>query len=216
MFDDAGDARRIIFLCDVDISMHDRFDELKDEIIAAVQRLSPDQAFNVVLAADGSPEMFSELGPMPASDEMKLHFEDFMSGVTTAASSTDAHAALIEAVRQRPDLIFLVSNGDFINNAVMIRDARRGDEVTTRTKPARVNTVLFVPEAGSDPQSAAGMAAIAAALGGTFREVVPRLQPSWWHMEARPRLPEPPWPFGEVDEEEERARPPLQPLIPLE
>src|SRR3982750_1671149 len=85
-----------------------------------VDRLKPMQWFDVVFFADAKPQALSQQ-MVPASPDHKQKLFAFLNGVTTAGA-TDPIPGLELAFRQQPQLIFLLTDGDFPdNNAVLNR-----------------------------------------------------------------------------------------------
>jgi hypothetical protein len=160
-----GNVRSIIFVCDASGSMMNKMATLKAELKSAVDRLKPMQWFDVVFFADAKPQALSQL-MVPASPDHKQKLFAFLNGVTTAGA-TDPIPGLELAFRQQPQLIFLLTDGDFPdNNAVLNRIRQLNPD-----KKVHVNTIAFVGESDTDQAFIDVLKQIAKENGGVFKRV---------------------------------------------
>ena len=153
------------FLCDASGSMLRKFNALKSELSKTIQALQPVQSFGIHFFSEGRPV---SLGPqlLMATPENKLHALNFLENVTPRGS-TDPIPALELAFKQRPQLIFLLTDGDFPdNNAVLTRIRQLGKD-----HPIKINTIAFVGEGDSDTAFLSALQQIAHETGGVYRHV---------------------------------------------
>jgi len=114
-----GGARNVVYVVDRSGSMAKTFQEVKDEMVRSISRLSPRQKFHVVLFGDGVTIEGPRRGLVGAALENKLAAAEFLRD-TEARGTTTALVALQRAfavLASRPagesKLIYLVSDGDF-------------------------------------------------------------------------------------------------------
>lgn len=117
-------------------------DDLKRELKRSVGRLKPSQTFNVFLfyGTTGGRERFvtesfaSEL--QPARSEVKARFFQWIDG-KAPTGSTEPLAAMQRAIRLRPEVIFLFSDGYF--DEKVVREIERAN----RTARCRIHCLVF-------------------------------------------------------------------------
>jgi hypothetical protein len=164
-------AKSIVYVMDRSGSMAETFSLLQRELLRAIGSLDQDQLFNVI--------WFNEGRATKLSDRMLA---------ATVANKRQAFAAVkriipsgqtqpIDAVREglsyRPDVLFLLSDGDFGEDNEpllhMIKQRNKGKATT-------INTILFVYDTGGDGERI--LRAIAEANHGAFKHVTEEdLQP---------------------------------------
>lgn len=103
---------------------------------------------------------------MRATPENRRKALRFLDGVTTGGT-TDPVPALELAFRQRPQLVYLLTDGNFADNAAV---ARRIDQLNAG-RMTRVNTIAFVGDDDTDREFLDTLQQIAGDNGGTFRHV---------------------------------------------
>jgi uncharacterized protein with von Willebrand factor type A (vWA) domain len=130
-----AEARRIAFVVDASGSMLNRFDAVRTVIERAVTDLRPPQAFNCVVFAADAPVAFQR-ALVVATDSNKLTFGGYLKRLW-AHGESDPTAAFEAAFAQRPDAVYLISDGDFPNNADVLREIRR----LNASRRAKVYTV---------------------------------------------------------------------------
>lgn len=162
----ASRPRSVAYLCDASGSMLPKFDALKRELAKAIQGLQPVQSFSVHFFSDT--REFS-LGPqlLMATPANKLHALNFLETIAPRGS-TDPIPALERAFQQKPQLIFLLTDGDFPDNAAVLNRIRQ----LNRDSPVRINTIAFVGDGDSDTAFIALLEQIAHENSGTYRHVV--------------------------------------------
>lgn len=157
-------AKRVIFVVDNSQSMefNDRWKRAKDEIFTAVSNLSPQQEFYVFFFSDKDYPM---LGANAPSKLVKLDaniWEQFHAWVERLDlfGDTMAESALRKAYAMKPDVIYLMTDGEFFDNTVEFLMKMRYSKV-------RVNTIGFqTSDAGRE-----ALKKIAETLKGEYTEV---------------------------------------------
>jgi hypothetical protein len=164
--DRTTNARRIIFVCDASGSMIGTFDTLRTEIRKATNQMTPWQSYNVIFFADG-PARSLEKAVAPATPEMKRRTAEFLDR-SSAVGPTDPLPALQLAFKQNPDLVFLLTDGDFPDNKAVV-------DAIAQLNPQRkvkVNTILFVANKAAEDENKAFadvLKRIASDNGGLFK-----------------------------------------------
>jgi hypothetical protein len=173
IFASGGNARSVIYVCDGSASMilGGWDDLLKRELKGAVAHLAPNQSFNALFFQETeNGGYFRASGPelqmaSPQNISSTLSFLDqfeFRDG-------TNPLAAMADAFREKPELVYLVTDGEFDkpDSSVVLGkiDAMNMD------KKVRVNTVLLLrSKAKTDENDSfeAILAKIALDNGGAF------------------------------------------------
>ena len=159
-------AQSVVYLCDASGSMLNKFATLRGELTKAIQGLRPVQSFGLTFFQDTH---FSALSPqlLMATPANKARAMDFLDTVTPR-SSTDPLPGLEAAFKQKPQLIFLLTDGDFPNNQAVLQRIR----ALNRTRAVRINTIAFVGEGDTDTDFIKLLEQIARENGGSYRHVV--------------------------------------------
>jgi hypothetical protein len=159
-------AQSVVYLCDASGSMLNKFATLRQELTKAIQGLRPVQSFGLTFFQDTH---FSALSPqlLMATPANKARAMDFLDNVTPR-SSTDPLPGLEAAFKQKPQLIFLLTDGDFPNNQAVLQRTR----ALNRTRAVRINTIAFVGEGDTDTDFIKLLEQIARENGGVYRHVV--------------------------------------------
>jgi hypothetical protein len=156
-------VQSVTYVCDASGSMLDKFEPLRQELIRSVGELTPVQSFNVIFFQAEQAAALSTRGLLRGASEQKRRAEQFVQDISPSGP-TDPLPALELALRQKPQLIWLLTDGDFPDNAAVLAFIRRhnpGGRV-------RINTIAFV-ERGEGYEQV--LKTIAAENGGTFRYV---------------------------------------------
>jgi hypothetical protein len=166
----SGNARTVAYVCDGSGSMLGlQFDLLKQEITKAVDQLKPIQRYNVIFFQEGAAVSVAQT-LLPAIPSNKVKTYDFLKKVSLGANS-DPISGLQLAFRQKPQLIFLLTDGAFADNQAVI------DEIAklNADKSVHVNTIAFFSGSSSDSDRIACenvLRTIAADNGGKFTTVM--------------------------------------------
>lgn len=103
---------------------------------------------------------------LKATPENKQAAETFLEDKVTPRGETDPIPAIEAAFAQNPEVIFLLTDGDFPdNNAVLKRVA----ELNAR-QPVQVNTIAFVGEGDTDAEFIKILQKIAKDSDGAYRK----------------------------------------------
>jgi len=157
--------RRIVFLCDASGSMLSKFDTLKRELSSAIGHLRPECSFNLIFFEEQTLKQMAGV-LLPGTNDNKRRADQFMDMVVPRAD-TNPIPAIEEAFRESPDVIFLLTDGDFPNNAEVIRRIRELD----RDGRVKIHTIAFVGDSDKDTDFMAMLKTIAKMTGGTYRYV---------------------------------------------
>jgi hypothetical protein len=173
VFGDSRNARRIVFCCDCSGSMINKMPVLKERLTKAVNSLDPTQSFEMIFFQDEKYDSFMKYfhraeDLVPATPEAKKKAAEFLEGVTTTGS-TDPLPGIRGAFKANPDLIYLLTDGDFPDNDAILKLTR--DLNSDRNPKVRINTIAFVGDGDSDVVFFALLKTIAKESGGTFRLV---------------------------------------------
>jgi hypothetical protein len=160
-----GNVRSIAFVCDASGSMMDKMATLKQELKNTVDKLKPIQWFSVIFFADKQPQAMAQQ-LIAASPDNKRKAYDFLNTVTTAGA-TDPIPGLELAFRQQPQLVFLLTDGDFPDNEAVLNKVRQ----LNASHKVKINTIAFVSEKDTDQAFIKVLTDIAKENGGVFKKV---------------------------------------------
>jgi hypothetical protein len=151
MFGHGSNVRSIVYVCDASGSMIGQGDDpLKRELKRAVDNLSPVQQFNVLIfheTLNGSPFQRISDNLLMANASNKARAFDFVDNLQFS-SINNPIPALQEAFREQPQLIFLLSHGDFSNhyNTTTNEEVLAKINAYNREKTVHINTILLLGE----------------------------------------------------------------------
>jgi len=180
----SGNAKKIVYVCDCSGSMADRMNILYTELERSVSDLKPIQAFNAIFFSEERPQALNtEL--VAANTRNKDALKNFLETVKISRGS-DPRPSLRMAFVEKPDLIYLLTDGDFNTpedgegpraNATVIKEIRW----LNREKRVKINTIAF-SSAAPDSEIARGeytdvLKLIASESGGNYRFVSTRQIP---------------------------------------
>ena len=133
-----GPVNRVVFVCDASGSMLNKFDTLRQELRKAVDRLKAGQAFDIVFF---SGDRYLALDPqlLLAVPEAKRKAYAFLDGVAPHGTSHPI-PGLKAAFATAPQLIYLLTDGDFPNNGEVLATLRK----LNKDKKIKVNTIAFM------------------------------------------------------------------------
>ncbi len=168
----SGNARKILYVCDASGSMVGlKFLALKAELEKSVRELVPIQSFNVIFFNDAQPIMLDR-DLVVANSQNKSRLLAFLKGAAERRGS-DPVPSLRYAMLQKPDLVYLLTDGDFRRDGDLInQDVLREIRWLNRENHVRFNTIGFPGGESEDQQSHLRMLKqIADDSGGAFRAV---------------------------------------------
>lgn len=167
VFGHGGNAKKIAFVCDASGSMLNKFSTLRRELSNTVQGLRPIQSFNIIFFQEQSKSALSDSGLVMATPENKLKATNYLEDKVTPRGETNPIPGLELAFQQKPELIYLLTDGDFPdNNAVL----KRITELNKDHK-VKINTIAFVSEADTDTDFMKLLDKIAKDNGGVYKYV---------------------------------------------
>ena len=168
VFGHSGNAHKITFVCDASGSMLNKFSTLRRELARAVQGLKPIQSFDIIFFQDQTKAGFAALSQnlVMATPENKLKVDTYL-GTVIPRGSTNPLPGLDLAFKQRPDLIYLLTDGDFPDNKAVLERIN----LLNKDHRVKINTIAFVAESDTDTDFMALLKKIAQDSGGVYRFV---------------------------------------------
>ncbi|HET6246816.1 MAG TPA: VWA domain-containing protein [Tepidisphaeraceae bacterium] len=165
-FGPAVTARRITFLCDASGSMINKMATLKEELLKAVTGLNGTQSFSIIFFRDSQHPDVLDASLVAGTPQNKSKAGTFLEGVT-ATGSTNPIPGIEAAFRQNPELIYLLTDGDFQDNDAVLNRIRE----LNKNHKVRINTIAFVGMNDTDTAFLDLLKTIARESGGKFRHV---------------------------------------------
>ncbi|MBV8781660.1 MAG: hypothetical protein JO353_09700 [Phycisphaerae bacterium] len=167
----SGNAHTIAYVCDASGSMLAKMAQLKEQLRAAIAKLQPVQSFSVIFFADPATKP-NALSPklIVANPDNKVKFEKYLEDVR-AAGSTDPIPGLELAFSMKPQLLYLLTDGDFEDNKKVLD---RINQLQANMSPkVKINTIVFTDPTKADKGIVELMTKIAEDSGGQHRIVSP-------------------------------------------
>ena len=167
-----GNARKIVYVCDGSGSIGtsaDRKFVLIAELNRAIDALKPQQFFNVIFFSDGQPIAFDRASLVQANALNKRRAREFLDAVPMSGS-TNPIPALEIAFRQQPELVFLLTDGEFAGEAGPAEVIGAIDRLN-RQRSVAVNTIMLD---STSPAEHKTLQTIADQNGGRFLAVTAR------------------------------------------
>jgi hypothetical protein len=158
-----GRIQSVAYVCDASGSMIDKFAALREQLRRSVGSLKPIQSFNVIFFRDERAAALSSNELLLAVPVNQRKFDRFLEDVNPSGQ-TDPIPALEIAFRQKPDLIWLLTDGDFPDNQAVLEFIRRRN----KGGHVRINTIAFVDRGGVYEQV---LNTVAAENGGVFKYI---------------------------------------------
>ena len=164
-------VKTVAYVCDASGSMMGLpFDLLKIELKKAVDMLLPSQAFNICFFQKGAAEPFAKQGMQAANPANKARAYQWLQDMTVASNS-DPIPTLKLVFAQRPQLMYLLTDGAFDDNDAVIAEIKR----LNGQKQTRINTIAFFsPDAPASDRKVCEdvLRRIAEENGGRFKVVL--------------------------------------------
>jgi hypothetical protein len=152
------------------------FDDLRLQLRTSVDKLQPIQSFNVIFFREQTFIAVDKSGLLMGTPDNKRKAFQFLDQMFTRSSSNPI-PALDLAFNLKPDLVYLLTDGDFeglageVTNEQVIRYCR---EKTSQGKP-KINTLAFIPkDTAGEPlnrEFVKALQTIARDSGGVFKHV---------------------------------------------
>jgi hypothetical protein len=152
-----------VFVVDNSNSMtRGKFETALDEMVKAVERLSTQQQFYVIFYSDAAYPLFHPQGAKGFVNPTSVNKDKLRSWLYTVelCLRTDGEEAMARAVAMNPDVIYVLGDGAFTDNTEKLMTGPLRGKVTVHT--------LGMGVKGKGQQQ---MEAIAAANGGTYKDV---------------------------------------------
>lgn len=166
VFGHGGNAHKIAFVCDASGSMLNKFSTLRRELTNTIQGLKPIQSFNLIFFQEQSRSALSDAGLIMATPENKLKATNYLEDKVTPRGETNPIPGIELAFQQKPDLIYLLTDGDFPDNKAVLKRIQE----LNRTAKIKINTIAFVGEGDNDTEFKAILQQIAKESGGNYNE----------------------------------------------
>jgi len=130
-------AKKIVYVVDKSGSMTDSLDLVKMELKRSIMELTKDQEFHVIFYSSGPAVEMPTRRLVAATERNKRLACEFIDGIV-AHSQTDPSDALRRAFAVRPEVIHLLTDGEFDREVVgLVRELNPGATV-------QVNTIGFL------------------------------------------------------------------------
>jgi len=157
-------ARSVVYVMDRSGSMSDTFSLLQRELLRAIGSLNEEQLFNVIWFSEGpARELFPRL--KKATRENKREAFNAIRQIVPSGQ-TEPLDAIRRGLAHRPDVLFLLSDGDFGEDNKRIIAAIRQ---RNRSRATIINTILFVYDTMGEGEQV--LREIAVSNGGTYKHV---------------------------------------------
>jgi hypothetical protein len=153
------------YVCDASGSMMEKMPALKRELSNAVERLRVFQQFSIIFFQNNQP---TALSPhlVRAIPENKRAAEDFINDASTTGF-TNPIPGITEAFAQRPQVMFLLTDGDFPDNDAVLAEIRQLES----QHHVIIHTIAFVGSADRQTKFLDLLKQVAHETGGTFKKV---------------------------------------------
>ncbi len=157
-------ARTIVYVMDRSASMAETFSLLQRELLRAIGSLDADQSFNVIWFNEGEATQLAERMLSATLHNKRTAFKAIKD--IYPRGQTEPIDAIKRGLTSKPDVLFLLSDGDFAedNKSIMRMIAKVNEHQRTR-----INTILFLYDTVGDGERV--LRAIAEKSGGTFKHV---------------------------------------------
>jgi len=132
-FGAGGEARKIVYVVDRSGSMTDSIDYVKFELKRSIGELGEEKEFHVIFYSSGPPVEMPTRRLVNATDRNKQLAFEFIDGVIPQGE-TDPSKALERAFEVKPELIYLLTDGEFDKAIVgLVKRLNAGGQVTVHT-----------------------------------------------------------------------------------
>jgi hypothetical protein len=156
-------AGRIIFVCDCSGSILNKIHSLILQLEKAVNALRPGLSFNLIFMSDQSCTTFQP-GPVAATPQNQRDAVTFLRDKVTPRGETNAIPSLEAAFAQKPQLIFLLTDGDFPDDHAVLNRIRELNHAVN----VPINTIAFVDKSDTDTDFITLLKQVAVESGGIY------------------------------------------------
>jgi hypothetical protein len=168
----SGDAKSIVFVFDTSGSMIGKFSWLMRELDQAVNNLRASQSFDIILFEEGkaaavySRDKLHAEGLAPVSKDTKHSASAFLEDAPRVRTP-DPLSGLRAAFARQPDLIYLLTDGDYADHDAVLKAIRDLNRRPDGTK-AKINTVAYTDRKNDPAPVGPLLEIIAKENGGTY------------------------------------------------
>lgn len=163
-FGSQGQGKTFVYVVDMSASMSgERFRRAISELIQSINRLKPEQSFYVYFFNDRAYPLFDPhpaRGMVPATPPNRSRASRWIR-TRQPASTTNPHLAIQQALEMKPDVIFLLTDGELDEPEEVQKMIRKYNK-----SGVSIHTIAF-----ENPDGAATLKTIAEENKGTFRFV---------------------------------------------
>ena len=138
----SGNAMKVVYLCDSSGSMMTKFDTLRQELQKAVDGLRPVQAFDVIFFSEDSYIAYDKQLAQAVPENKRRAYE-FLEK-TTCHGSSDPVPGIRAAFATNPQLIYMLTDGDFPNNQAVIEEIKKLNAARPGNQKVKINTIAFM------------------------------------------------------------------------
>ena len=132
-FGAGGEAGKIVYVVDRSGSMTDSIDYVKFELKRSIGELGEEKEFHVIFYSSGPPVEMPTRRLVNATDRNKQLAFEFIDGVIPQGE-TDPSKALERAFEVKPELIYLLTDGEFDKTIVgLVKKLNAGGQVNVHT-----------------------------------------------------------------------------------
>jgi hypothetical protein len=153
------------YVCDASGSMMEKMPALKQELSKAVMRLRPWQEFSIIFFQDEQPTALSP-SLVRATPENQRAAEAFLNDATTVGT-TDPIPGIKKAFAQHPQIMFLLTDGDFPDNDAVLAEIRSLE----KQQHVVIHTIAFVGDNDRNTKFLSLLKQVAQETGGSFKKV---------------------------------------------
>ncbi len=139
----AQGARRVVYVVDKSGSMIETFQYVRDELIRSVGALRRSQKFHVIFFSDGPPLENKPRRLVSAIENQKQQLYDFLNNDVTIGGRTEPGSAMVRAFDVEPDLIYLLTDGEFDRGLLKTLDRLNQD------RRVRIFTIAYFNRDGA-------------------------------------------------------------------
>ncbi|MEP0844716.1 MAG: hypothetical protein HRF43_18615 [Phycisphaerae bacterium] len=169
-FGAAGNAYRVVYVVDVSASLRIYLSDVKKQLISSIQALTPSQQFQIItnqFDRTAKADAIREFAPnrlVYATEKNKREAVGFVNALRVETGVFDPLGTLRRAHQLQPELIYLLSDGDYPNVA---DDLLKLVKDLNARHPAKITAISFDPA----PRSRGLLEAVTRQTGGFFRLV---------------------------------------------
>jgi biopolymer transport protein ExbD len=128
-----GATSKIVYIVDRSGSMTDSIDFVKMELKRSIAELAEDKSFHVIFYSSGPPVENTPKKLVAATERNKAQANEFIDAVV-AQGETDPSEAIRRAFAVQPDLIYLLTDGEFDRSIITLcKDLNKDKKVTIHT-----------------------------------------------------------------------------------